>query len=154
MDEIDSLAPARGRFQGDSGVSDRVVGQLLTELDGLQDCPNVLLIGATNRPEVLDPALLRAGRLDLQIKVDLPDQASRLAILQVHNHDRPLLEVDLEAWASQTEDWNGADLALLSNQAALEAIRRYRSQGFTDPSAIQITADDFTAAYQRLLNQR
>jgi transitional endoplasmic reticulum ATPase len=154
MDEIDSLAPARGRFQNDSGVSDRVVGQLLTELDGLQDCPNVLLIGATNRPEVLDPALLRAGRLDLQIKVDLPDQLSRLAILQVHNHDRPLFEVDLEAWAAQTEDWNGADLALLSNQAALEAIRRYRGQGFTDPSAIQITTDDFAAAYQRLLSQR
>lgn len=154
MDEIDSLAPARGRFQGDSGVSDRVVGQLLTELDGLQDCPNVLLIGATNRPEVLDPALLRAGRLDLQIKVDLPDQASRLAILQVHNHDRPLFEVDLDAWAAQTEDWNGADLALLSNQAALEAIRRHRSQGLTDPSAIQITPDDFTAAYERLISQR
>ncbi len=154
MDEIDSLAPARGRFQNDSGVSDRVVGQLLTELDGLQDCPNVLLIGATNRPEVLDPALLRAGRLDLQIKVELPDQPSRFAILQVHNHDRPLFEVDLDAWAAQTEDWNGADLALLSNQAALEAIRRYRSQGLTDPSAIQITTDDFTAAYQRLMSQR
>lgn len=154
MDEIDSLAPARGRFQGDSGVSDRVVGQLLTELDGLQDCPNVLLIGATNRPEVLDPALLRAGRLDLQIKVDLPDQPSRLSILRVHNHDRPLFEVDLDAWATETEDWNGADLALLSNQAALEAIRRYRSQGLNDPRAIQITTDDFTAAYQRLVNQR
>lgn len=154
VDEIDTLAPARGRFQNDSGVSDRVVGQLLTELDGLQDAPNVLLIGATNRPEILDPALLRAGRLDLQLKVDLPDQTSRLAILQVHNDDRPLAEVDLAAWAAQTEGWNGAELALLSNQAALEAVRRYRTQGERDPSTIHITTADFTAAYQRLLSQR
>jgi transitional endoplasmic reticulum ATPase len=72
----------------------------------------------------------------------------------VHNHDRPLAAVDLATWAAQTEDWNGADLALLSNQAALEAIRRYRSQGLTNPSAIQITTEDFTAAYQRLADQR
>ena len=154
VDEIDTLAPARGSFQSDSGVSDRVVGQLLTELDGLQDCPNVLLIGATNRPEALDLALLRAGRLDLQLKVDLPDQDSRLAILQVHNQNRPLAEVNLTDWAAQTEEWNGADLALLSNQAALESIRRYRAQGQTDPSSIQITTEDFAAAYQRLLSQR
>jgi transitional endoplasmic reticulum ATPase len=154
IDEIDTLAPARGRFQGDSGVSDRVVGQLLTELDGLQDCRNVLLIGATNRPDALDPALLRAGRLDLQLKVDLPDYNGRLAILQVHNSDRPLaVDVDLATWAEQTEGWNGADLALLSNQAALEAIRRYRAQGATDPATIQILTDDFTAAYQRLSSQ-
>lgn len=154
VDEIDTLAPARGRYQSDSGVSDRVVGQLLTELDGLHESPNVLLIGATNRPETLDPALLRSGRLDLQLKVDLPDQASRLAILQVHNHDRPLAEVDLETFAAQTEGWNGADLALLSNQAALEAVRRYRAQALNDPSAIQITAEDFAIAFQRLSLQR
>jgi transitional endoplasmic reticulum ATPase len=154
VDEIDTLAPARGRFQGDSGVSDRVVGQLLTELDGLQECSDVLLVGATNRPEALDPALLRAGRLDLQLKVDLPDLNSRLAILQVHNQDRPLAAVDLVDWATRTEDWNGAELALLSNQAALEAVRRYRTQGQTDPNTIQITTDDFTTAYQILCGQR
>jgi transitional endoplasmic reticulum ATPase len=154
VDEIDTLAPARGSYAGNSGVSDRVVGQLLTELDGLQDCPNVLLVGATNRPEALDPALLRAGRLDLQLKVDLPNQESRLDILRVHNGDRPLTDINLTTWASQTEGWNGADLALLSNQAALEAIRRYRAQGFSDPSQIQITANDFAAAYQLLSSQR
>lgn len=154
VDELDTLAPARGSFQGDSGVSDRVVGQLLTELDGLQDCLNVLLIGATNRPEALDPALLRAGRLDLQIKVDLPDLANRLAILQVHNHNRPLEAVDLAEWAAQTDEWNGADLALLSNQAALEAIRRYRAQGHTDPSAIKITSADFAIAHHLLMSQK
>jgi len=154
MDEIDSLAPARGSFQGDSGVSDRVVGQLLTELDGLHGCDNVLLVAATNRPDALDPALLRSGRLDLQLKVDLPDQASRLAILQVHNGDRPLTEVDLSYWATETEGWNGADLALLSNQAALQAVRRYRAQGLTHPSSIRITPEDFVAAHQVLLEQR
>ena len=137
----------------DGGVSDRVVGQLLTELDGLQGCPNVLLIGATNRPEALDPALLRAGRLDLQLKIDLPDDSSRLSILRVHSQHRPLHEVDLAFWASQTLGWNGAELALLTNQAALEAIRRYRAEGGL-PSAIQVTTADFTAAYATLLEQR
>ncbi len=151
VDEIDSLAPARG-MQTDMGVSDRVVGQLLTELDGLQECLNVLLIGATNRPEALDPALLRAGRLDLQLKIDLPDPASRLAILQVHNGERPLADVDLADWAERTEGWNGADLALLGNQAALEAIRRHRS--LESIEAIQITNADFLTAYQRLVAQR
>lgn len=154
IDEIDTLAPVRGKFQGDSGVSDRVVGQLLTELDGLQECLNVLLIGATNRPDALDPALLRAGRLDLQLKVDLPDLESRLAILQVHNSDRPLSGVDLPHWAAQTDGWNGADLTLLTNQAALEAIRRYRAQNLTNPELLQIQDQDFANAYALLLNQK
>ncbi|MBD3884384.1 AAA family ATPase [Phormidium tenue FACHB-886] len=154
VDEVDTLAPARGSYMGDSGVSDRVVGQLLTELDGLQGCPNVLLVAATNRPDTLDPALLRAGRLDLQLKIDLPDEASRLAILQVHNGDRPLEQVDLPYWASQTPDWSGADLALLSNQAALQAVRRFRAQGLTDPKTIRITAADFAAAYAEIVSQR
>ncbi|WP_088893386.1 AAA family ATPase [Leptolyngbya ohadii] len=154
VDEIDTLVPARGKFSGDSGVSDRVVGQLLTELDGLQGCPNVLLIGATNRPDALDPAMLRAGRFDLQIKIDLPDPQSRLSILQVHNADRPLENVDLENWATQTEGWNGADLALLSNQAALEAIRRHRSQGHSDPTTIRITETEFASAYDLIISQR
>lgn len=163
LDEIDTLAPMRGKFTGDSGISDRVVGQLLTELDGLESGGNILLIGATNRPDALDSALLRAGRLDLQLKVDLPDATSRLQILQVHNSDRPLEAVDLESWAAQTEGWNGADLALLSNQAALQAVRRYRlaqsatlkePQGLSDPASLRITIDDFTAAYQVLASQR
>lgn len=153
IDEIDTLAPARG-VQGDAGTSDRVVGQLLMELDGLQELTNVLLIGATNRPEALDAALLRAGRLDLQLKVDLPDQTSRLAILQVLNQNRPLVNIDLVDWATQLEGWNGAELALLSNQAALEAIRRYRVQNLGDQITVQIAAEDFIAAYQKLLEQR
>ncbi|VXD25089.1 AAA+ family ATPase [Planktothrix serta PCC 8927] len=154
IDEIDSLAPIRGAYMGDSGVSDRVVGQLLTELDGLQNTSEILLIGATNRPEAIDPALLRAGRLDLQLKVDLPDVNSRLAILQVHNKNRPLVNIDLTNWATQTEGWNGADLALLSNQAALEAIRRYRREGLTNPKEISITPEDFRLGYEILMLNR
>ncbi|MDB9395187.1 AAA family ATPase [Microcystis aeruginosa] len=154
IDEIDTLAPARGRYSGDSGVSDRVVGQILTELDGLQTGATILVIGATNRPDALDPALLRAGRLDLQLKVDLPNASSRLAILGVHNDERPLQDVDLGYWAEATEGWNGADLSLLCNQAALMAIRRYRHQGMTDPADIRITTADFNHAYQLLVEQR
>ena len=154
IDEIDTLAPARGSFAGDSGVSDRVVGQLLTELDGLRGCPDVLLVAATNRPDALDPALLRSGRLDIQLKIDLPDEPSRLAILRVHNGNRPLEQIDLAYWASQTPNWNGADLALLSNQAALQAVRRFRSQGLLDPTAIRITTADFEAAYEAIVSQK
>ncbi|MBK1989400.1 AAA family ATPase [Sphaerospermopsis aphanizomenoides BCCUSP55] len=154
IDEIDTLAPARGTYSGDSGVSNRVVGQLLTELDGLETGTNILVIGATNRPDALDPALLRAGRLDLQLKVDLPNLASRLEILQVYTEGRPLLDVDLEYWANATEGWNGADLVLLCNQAAVKAIRRFRAQGETDPAAIRITLDDFQYSYQVLMQQR
>jgi len=154
IDEIDTVAPARGSHVGDSGVGDRVVGQLLAELDGITDATNIILIRATNRPESLDPALLRSGRLDLQLKVNLPDLESRLAILQVHNQDRPIEGVDLDSIAVQTEGWNGADLALLSNQAALEAIRRYRKLGKEDPTEIQIAAEDFSRAYQQLASQK
>ncbi len=154
IDEIDTFVPVRGGYDSD-GVSARVVGQLLTEIDGIQSCDNVLIIAATNRPDMLDPALLRAGRLDLQLKVDLPDLTSRLEILQVHNRDRPLAEdVNLAAWAVRTEGWNGAELALLSNQATLQAIRRYRIQGFTNPTVASIIAADFETAYQSLLSRR
>ncbi|KAF3889428.1 MULTISPECIES: AAA family ATPase [Nostocales] len=154
IDEIDTLTPIRGSYTGDSGVSDRVVGQLLTELDGLQTGATILLIAATNRPDAIDPALVRSGRLDLQLKVDLPNQESRLAILQVHNQDRPLQNVDLTYWAEITEGWNGADLSLLGDRAAVESIRRYRSQGMTDPNTIRITPEDFDCAYQILTEQR
>lgn len=154
IDEIDTLAPARGKYQGDSGISDRIVGQLLTELDGLKTDKGVLLIAATNRPEILDPALLRSGRLELQLKVDLPEKESRLAILKVHNQERPLDHIDLEYWAEKTAGWNGADLELLSNQSALEAIRKYRKLGLTNPNEIKITEADFNYAYEVILAQK
>lgn len=154
IDEIDTLAPARGSYSGDSGVSDRVVGQLLAELDGLQLGAEIMVIAATNRRDALDPALLRAGRLDLQLLIDLPNLESRLAILQVHNQGRPLENVDLGYWAGLTEGWNGASLELLGDRAAVEAIRRYRTQGANDPGAIRITNYDFNYAFEVLNRQR
>uniref|UniRef100_A0A0C1QWG8 ATPase AAA n=1 Tax=Tolypothrix bouteillei VB521301 TaxID=1479485 RepID=A0A0C1QWG8_9CYAN len=155
LDEIDVIAPVRGGNEGDFGVSDRVVGQLLTEMDGIQACNNVIIIAATNRPDIIDPALLRAGRLDLQLKVDLPDVTSRFEILQVHNRDRPIAaDLNLAAWAVRTEGWNGSELALLSNQATMQAIRRYRLQGFTHIIDPRIFAIDFEIAYQFLLERR
>jgi transitional endoplasmic reticulum ATPase len=131
-----------------------VVGQLLTEIDGMVDVGEVIVVAATNRYEALDPALLRSGRLDLQLQVDLPDLNSRLAILEIHNRDRPLDGVNLQDWAQTTEGWNGADLELLSNQAALSAVRKARSQGISDASEVTITPEDFQVAYERLLQQR
>ncbi len=155
IDEIDTLVPVRGGSDGDSGVNARIIAQLLTEMDGIQSCDSVLIIGATNRPDMIDPALLRAGRLDLQLKVELPDFTSRLEILRVHNRERPLAEdVNLVTWAVRTEGWNGAELALLSNQATLQAIRRYRGQGFTNLIALRIVAADFEVACQFLLQRR
>ena len=154
IDEIDTLAPARGTYQGDAGVSDRVVGQLLTEMDGMVEAGEVLVVAATNRYDALDPALLRSGRLDLQLQVDLPDYNSRLAILEIHNRDRPLGNVNLETWARTTEGWNGADLELLSNQAALSAVRRATSQGISDPKQVEMTSEDFQTGYQRIMGQR
>lgn len=155
IDEIDTIVPHRGHSEADSGVSARVVGQLLIEIDGIETCENVLIIAATNRPDMIDPALLRSGRLDLQIRVDLPDVSSRFEILRVHNRDRPLAEdVNLAAWAIRTEGWNGADLALLSNQASLQAIRRYRIHGNYNSFIPQILAIDFEMAYQSLLQRR
>ncbi|MEN9219472.1 MAG: AAA family ATPase [Thermostichales cyanobacterium GMQP_bins_62] len=153
IDEIDTLAPARGSYQGDSGVSDRVLGQLLAELDGIRPSQGVLLIAATNRKASLDPALTRAGRLELHLTVDLPDAGERLAILQVHNQKRPLAaDVNLAAWAEQTQGWSGADLALLSNRAAIAAIQRHRRSGSSDPLTIQ--ESDFHAAFRELAAQR
>lgn len=154
IDEVDTLAPARGKYQGDSGVSDRVVGQLLTEIDGMVEMGDVLVVAATNRYESIDAALLRSGRLDLQLQVGLPPLSSRLAILEIHNRDRPLNGVNLEEWAHTTEGWNGADLELLSNQAALSAVRNATAQGVNDPTAVEITQEDFQIAYHRLIAQR
>jgi transitional endoplasmic reticulum ATPase len=155
IDEIDTLAPARGSYQGDSGVSDRVIGQLLTELDGLQSAEGLLVIGATNRRDFIDPALLRSGRIELHMMVDLPDRDSRSSILEVHNRDRPLDDhLNLDVWADRTENWNGADLAFLSNRAAIFAIRRHQRDESNLLENLKITSEDFEQAFAELLEQR
>ncbi|MEM4475417.1 MAG: AAA family ATPase, partial [Fervidicoccaceae archaeon] len=117
------IAPLRG-MAADSHVTERVVSQLLTELDGLQPMHNVVFIATTNRPDMIDPAVLRPGRIDKMIFVPPPDRDARLEILKVHTRRMPLdKDVDLEEIATLTEGYSGADLAALVREAGLRALR-------------------------------
>lgn len=123
FDEIESLAPSR-RGGIDSGVADRVLSQLLTELDGIEELRGVIVLAATNRLDLVDPALLRAGRFDLKVEVPMPDASQRKEILSVHLKERPTGDdVDLEALAAKTEGFSGAELEALVRSAAMSAIR-------------------------------
>ena len=125
FDEIDSIVPVRGGG-GDSGVTQRVVSQFLTEMDGIEELKGVMVLGATNRPDILDPAILRPGRFDLLLEMAKPDKATRLAILGIHMRGKPLAKaVSLNVLAAETEGCSGADLAGICNKAALIAIREY-----------------------------
>ncbi len=129
FDEIDSIVPRRG-VRYDSGVTDRIVNQLLTELDGLVRLEGVVVIGATNRPDIIDPALLRPGRFDRIIYVPPPDKKARLEILKVHTRKMPLApDVNLQEIAELTEGYTGADLAALCREAAMTALREYGKPG-------------------------
>ena len=123
LDEVDALAPARGQ-SSDSGVSDRVVAALLTELDGIERLRNVVIVAATNRPDLVDPALLRPGRLDRVVYVPPPDAAARAEILEVAAKRTPLdPAVDLAALGARCEGFSAADCAAVIRGAALAAMR-------------------------------
>ncbi len=123
FDELDAIAPRRG-LHTDSGVTDRIVNQLLTEMDGIQILKDVVVIGATNRPDILDPALLRPGRFDRIIYVPPPDIEGRYQIFQIHTREMPLADdVDLRKLAEMTEGYTGADIEALCREAALNAAR-------------------------------
>ena len=124
IDEIDAIAPMRGIGVGDSMVTERVVSQLLTEIDGLEKLEGVMVIGATNRPDILDPALLRPGRFDRIVYVPPPDRKARYEILKIHTKNMPLAEdIDLEELADITEGFSGSDLEVLVREAGLLALR-------------------------------
>jgi len=144
IDELDALGRARGAFPGAGGHDEReqTLNQLLSELDGFDTRAGLVLLAATNRPEILDPALLRAGRFDRQVLVDRPDRRGRVEILQVHIRKiRVAPEVDLGQVAALTTGFTGADLANLVNEAATVATRR---------RAEQVTLADFTLAIERI----
>ncbi|WP_227133582.1 CDC48 family AAA ATPase [Halorubellus salinus] len=123
FDELDSLAPARGGEVG-SNVSERVVNQLLTELDGLEEMGEVMVIGATNRPDMIDPALIRSGRFDRLVMVGQPELEGREQILQIHTEDTPLSpDVSLRELAEMTDGYVGSDLESIAREAAIEALR-------------------------------
>ncbi|MBS7652055.1 CDC48 family AAA ATPase [Candidatus Bathyarchaeota archaeon] len=124
IDEIDAIAPKRSEVTGE--VERRVVAQLLASMDGLKGRGNVIVIGATNRPDALDPALRRPGRFDREIEIGIPDAKGRLEILQIHTRGMPLAkDVDLKRMAEITHGYTGADLAALCREAAMKALRRY-----------------------------
>ncbi len=124
FDEIDAIAPARGLHHDTSGVTDRIVNQLLTEMDGIEPLRGVVVVGATNRPDLLDPALLRPGRFDRLIYVPPPDLKARYEILKIHTRKVPLAEdVDLMELAKRTEGYSGADLEALVREAVMLALR-------------------------------
>ncbi|ACV24570.1 CDC48 family AAA ATPase [Methanocaldococcus fervens] len=124
FDEIDAIAPKRGRDLS-SAVTDKVVNQLLTELDGMEEPKDVVVIAATNRPDIIDPALLRPGRLDRVILVPVPDEKARLDIFKIHTRGMNLAEdVDLEELAKKTEGYTGADIEALCREAAMLAVRK------------------------------
>ncbi|MEF8779663.1 MAG: AAA family ATPase [Haloferacaceae archaeon] len=124
FDEIDAVAGDRDALGSDSGVGERVVSQLLTELDRTADNPNMIVLAATNRREALDDALLRPGRLETHVEVPRPDRGARLAILEVHTRGKPLADdVDLGAIADETNGYSGADLTAVCREAALLAIQ-------------------------------
>ncbi|ELY83245.1 CDC48 family AAA ATPase [Natrinema gari] len=126
FDEIDSIAGERGQRQGDSGVGERVVSQLLTELDGLEELEDVVVIATTNRPDLIDSALLRPGRLDRHVHVPVPDEDARKAIFEVHTRNKPLAEsVDLEWLAGETEGYVGADIEAVCREASMAASREF-----------------------------
>jgi transitional endoplasmic reticulum ATPase len=134
FDEIDAIAPRRGGgFSGDSHVTERLISQLLTELDGLEILTNVVVIGATNRPDIIDAALLRPGRFDRLLYVPSPDRNSRIQIIKIHTKKKPLADdVDIEKLADHTDRYTGADIASLSSAAVMLALREHISK-YKDP---------------------
>src|SRR6478609_7068833 len=140
IDELDSLVPARGGGLGEPQVTERVVNTILAEMDGLEELQGVVLIGATNRPNLIDPALLRPGRFDELVYVGPPDTAGRRRILAIHTKGMPLAkDVDLESLARRAERFTGADLGDLVRRAGLTALRRALDSA-------QVTKADFEAA--------
>ncbi|MBN1236263.1 MAG: CDC48 family AAA ATPase [Methanotrichaceae archaeon] len=124
LDEIDSIVPARGGSTSDSHVTERVISQILTELDGLESLNSVIVIAATNRPDIIDSALLRPGRFDRLIEIGLPDEIARQEILKIHTAKKPLAEdVNIEDLAKRTDQYSGADLGALVSEAVMLAIR-------------------------------
>ena len=133
FDEVDAIAPTRGANFGDSHVTERVISQLLTELDGLEILTNVIVIAATNRPDIIDVALLRPGRFDRLLYVPPPDRESRIEIIKIHTKKKPLAEdVKIEELADHTDGYTGADIASLSSAAVMLALREYVSK-YQDP---------------------
>jgi transitional endoplasmic reticulum ATPase len=155
FDEIDSIAGERGQRQGDSGVGERVVSQLLTELDGLEELEDVVVIATTNRPDLIDSALLRPGRLDRHVHVPVPDEDGRRKIFEVHTRNKPLADaVDLDWLAAETEGYVGADIEAVTREASMAASREFINS--VDPEEMADTVGNVrisTEHFERALEE-
>ena len=144
FDEIDALVPRRS-YSNDNHVSERVVSQLLAEISGLEELHDIVVIAATNRPDIVDPALLRPGRFDRQVLVPTPDEKTRLEILKVHTIKMPLTEdVNIDRMSKETLGFSGADLEALAREAAIVAMRK-------DINVDHVGAKDFAAAMKEIM---
>ena len=143
FDEIDALVPRRGSGGSDSHVTENVVSQILTEIDGLEELHNVLIIGATNRLDIVDPALLRPGRFDRIIEVPNPDAVGIEMIFKIHTKDRPLAkDVDLKKLAEESKGFSGAEIEEACNRAALSGVKRFVEGNDKEVKSIEITQKD------------
>ncbi len=143
FDEVDSLVPRRGQGDGDSGVTERVISQLLTEMDGIMPLEDIIVIAATNRPDIVDSAVLRPGRFDRLIYVPEPDEAAMLEIFKIHTKNMPLSnDVDIKAHRMM-KGYSGADISSVCREAAMNALRR-------DINAKEVTFSDFEKAMEEV----
>ncbi|MDA4127182.1 MAG: CDC48 family AAA ATPase [Thaumarchaeota archaeon] len=151
FDEMDAIAPRRSSGEMDNQVTERVVSQILTEMDGLEELKGVVVLGATNRIDIIDEALLRPGRFDRILRIPPPDKEARIEILKIHTKKKPLAkDVDLVMLAEKTEGATGADLAAIANSASISSIRRYLKVHGKEPEGgtgeFEITMADFEEA--------
>ena len=156
FDELDSITPVRGG-RGDSQVTERMISQILTELDGLEELKDVVVIGATNRIDIVDPALLRPGRFDKLLRVPVPDLEARKDILKIHLEKKPLAEdVKIDQLAEKTEGYTGADLAALCNNASMLVIKEHITKSKTIEKAkeklkdLKINMKDFEKTLEKM----
>jgi ATP-dependent 26S proteasome regulatory subunit len=132
-----------------SDATERVVNQLLTELDGIEELEKVVVIAATNRKDLIDPALLRPGRIDIIIELSIPDQKTRKKIFEVHTKNMPLdKNIDLEEYVKKTDNWTGAEISALCRNAGVNAIKRYYQN--EKKGEFKIEKEDFDKAFENI----
>ena len=155
LDEVDALVPRRGTGSSDSHVTENIVSQILTEIDGLEELHNVLIIGATNRLDIVDEAILRPGRFDRIIEVGNPDSKGRKNIFEIHTKKKPLANnIDLKKLVEVTDGFSGAEIAAITNRAAIVALKRYVSGKSQNIKEIKITQQDLIDAVDKVKPQK
>ncbi len=155
LDEVDALVPRRGTGSSDSHVTENIVSQILTEIDGLEELHNVLIIGATNRLDIVDEAILRPGRFDRIIEVGNPDSKGRKNIFEIHTKKKPLANnIDIKKLVEITDGFSGAEIAAITNRAAIVALKRYVAGKSQNIKEIKITQQDLIDAVDKVKPQK